>query len=72
MEDDDLVSESYDIFSKMFLPTPYPNLSGMKVSYEYVAMTRPDVWKHKPEEFADSSFIEELDKSGFIKKLYER
>jgi hypothetical protein len=24
------------------------------------------------EEFADASFVEELDKSGFIKKLYER
>src|ERR1051325_10030668 len=40
MDDDDLVGESYDIFSKMFLPTPYPNLPGMKVSYEYVAMTQ--------------------------------
>ena len=44
----------------------------MKTSYEYVAAARPDVWKHKPEEFADSSFVEELDKSGFIKKLYEK
>jgi len=26
-----------------------------------VAATRPDVWNHKPEEFADSSFIAELD-----------
>src|ERR1051325_2283478 len=50
MDDDDLVAESYDIFSKMFLPAPYPNLPGMKVSFDYVAMTRPDVWKHKPEE----------------------
>jgi NitT/TauT family transport system substrate-binding protein len=71
-DDDELINESYDIFSKMFLPTPYPNLPGMKVSFEYVAASRPDVWKHKPEEFADSSFIEELDKSGFIKKLYEK
>jgi len=68
--DEELVKESYDIFSKMFLPTPYPNLPGMKVSFEYVAMTRPDVWSHKPEEFADSSFVTELDKSGFIKSLY--
>ena len=72
MDDEELLNESYDIFSKAFLPTPYPNLPGMKTSYEYVAMTRPDVWKHKPEEFADSSIIEELDKSGFIKKLYEK
>jgi NitT/TauT family transport system substrate-binding protein len=72
IDEDELVKESYEIFSKMFLPTPYPNLTGMKVSFEYVAMTRQDVWKHKPEEFADSSFVAELDKSGFIKKLYEK
>ena len=68
--DDELVNESYDIFSKMFLPTPYPNHPGMKASFEYVAETRPDVWKHKAEEFTDPSFVAELDKSGFIKALY--
>lgn len=71
-DDDELISESYEIFSKMFLPTPYPNHPGMKVSFEYVAANRPDVWKHKPEEFTDSSLVAELDKSGFIKRLYER
>ncbi|MGH7782297.1 MAG: ABC transporter substrate-binding protein [Candidatus Binatia bacterium] len=72
MDDDELINESYEIYSKAFIPAPYPNLPGMKVSYEYVAAGRPDVWKHKPEEFTDSSFVEELDKSGFIKKLYEK
>ena len=70
--DDELVSESYDIFAKMFLPTPYPNHPGMKISYEYVAMTRNDIWNHKPEGFTDPSFVAELDKSGFIKRLYEK
>ena len=72
LDDEELVGESYEIFSKAFLPTPYPNIKGMKTSFEYVAMTRPDVWKHKAEEFADSSLVEELEKSGFIKKLYEK
>jgi NitT/TauT family transport system substrate-binding protein len=72
LDDDELVNESYEIFSKAFIPAPYPNLAGMKTSYEYVAATRPEVWKHKPEEFADSSFVEELDKSGFVKQLYAR
>jgi ABC-type nitrate/sulfonate/bicarbonate transport system substrate-binding protein len=70
MDEDDLVAEAYDIYSKAFIPAPYPNLPGMKISYEYVAITNKDVWKHKPEEFADSSFVTELDKSGFIKSLY--
>jgi NitT/TauT family transport system substrate-binding protein len=70
--DDELVNEAYDIFSKMFIPAPYPNHPGMKISYEYVAMTRNDIWNHKPEEFTDPSFVAELDKSGFIKQLYAK
>lgn len=72
LSDETLIDESYDLFAGAFLRTPYPNIAGMKVSFEYVAATRPEVWNHKAEEFADSSFIEELDKSGFIKKLYEK
>ena len=72
VDDEELVNESYEIFSKAFIPAPYPNLPGMKTSYEYVATTRPDVWNHKPEEFADSSFVTELDKGGFIKSLYRK
>jgi NitT/TauT family transport system substrate-binding protein len=72
LDDDELVNESYEIFSKAFLPAPYPNVKGMKTSFEYVAANRPEVWNHKPEEFVDASFVEELDKGGFIKKLYEK
>ncbi|HEY1373275.1 MAG TPA: ABC transporter substrate-binding protein [Candidatus Binatia bacterium] len=69
--DEELVNESYDLFAGAYLRTPYPNVAGMKVSFEYVAATRPEVWNHKPEEFVDASIVEELDKSGFIKKLYQ-
>lgn len=74
IDDDSLVQESWELFAKHRLAAPYPNVKGMKTSYEYVATLRPDidVWKHKPEEFVDSSFVEELDKSGFIKKLYQK
>jgi NitT/TauT family transport system substrate-binding protein len=71
LDDDTLVQESWELFAQHRLAAPYPNIKGMKTSYDYVAMTRPDVSKHKPEEFVDSSFVEELDKSGFIKKLYD-
>ncbi len=71
LSDDELVGESYDTFAKSFLQTPYPNVAGMKTSFEYIAATRPEVWKHSPEEFVDRSIVEELDKSGFINKLYK-
>ena len=72
LDDDSLAQESWELFARHRIAAPYPNIKGLKTSYEYVAATRPDVYKHKPEEFIDSSFVEELDKSGFIKKLYEK
>jgi len=72
LDDDSLAQESWELFAKHRLTAPYPNIKGMKTSYEYVALTRPDVYKHKPEEFVDASFVEELDKGGFIRKLYEK
>ena len=72
LDNEELLNESYDLFAKNFLQVPYPNTAGMKTSFEYVATTRPDIWNHKPDEFVDRSFIEELDKNGFIKKLYEK
>lgn len=70
LDDDTLANESWEMFAKYRIAAPYPNIKGMKTSYEYVAQTRPDVYKHKPEDFVDASFVDELDKSGFIKKLY--
>ncbi len=71
LDDDSLAKQSWELFAEHRLAAPYPNIKGMKTSYEYVALTRREVHKHKAEEFLDSSFVEELDKSGFIKKLYE-
>lgn len=70
--DRELLEGSYEIYKEDFIATPYPIVHGLQTTYEYVAQRRPDIWNHKPEEFTDPSFIAELDKSGFIKKLYER
>lgn len=72
VDDDGLVSDAYLLFAKLFISTPYPNIAGMRTSFEYVAQTHPDIWRRKPEEFVDSSFIDELDKNGFIKSMYQR
>jgi NitT/TauT family transport system substrate-binding protein len=72
LDDNELIGESYDLFAKSFLPVPYPNVRGMRTSFEYIAQTHPDIWQHKPEEYVDASFVEELEKSGFIRKLYDR
>ena len=69
--DRELLEGSYDLFKQDFISTPYPIMKGLEATYDYVASTKPEIRGRKPEEFMDPSFIAELDKSGFIKKLYE-
>jgi NitT/TauT family transport system substrate-binding protein len=72
VDDEGLVSDSYLLFAKLFIRSPFPDIAGMRSSFEYVAQTHSDIWRHKPEEFVDASFVDELDKSGFIKSLYDK
>jgi NitT/TauT family transport system substrate-binding protein len=69
--DQELLEGSYEIFKQDFISVPYPIMTGLEATYEYVASTRPEIRNRKPEEFMDPSLVAELDKSGFIKKLYE-
>ena len=70
--DRELLEGSYNIFKEDFISVPYPIMKGLEATYDYVATTKPEIRNHKPEEFMDPSFIAELDKSGFIKRLYEQ
>jgi NitT/TauT family transport system substrate-binding protein len=70
--DQELLEGSYEIFRQDFISFPYPIMKGLEATYEYVAATRPENRGRKPEEFMDPSLVAELDKSGFIKKLYEQ
>jgi NitT/TauT family transport system substrate-binding protein len=63
---------AYALFKQDFIAAPYPITKGLEAVYEIVAFRRPEIRGHKPEEFVDQSFVAELDKSGFIKKLYEK
>ena len=68
--DRELLEGSYEIFREDFISVPYPIMQGLEATYDYVAQTRPEIRGRKPEEFMDPSLMAELDKSGFIKKLY--
>jgi NitT/TauT family transport system substrate-binding protein len=72
INDRNLLEGSYELFKQDFISVPYPITKGLDATYDYVAATRPEIRNRKPEEFVDPSFIAELDKSGFIKKLYDQ
>jgi NitT/TauT family transport system substrate-binding protein len=69
--DPEYLEGAYNLFKDDFIDKPYPITKGLDAIYEIAAFRRPEVRNHKPEEFVDTSFVAELDKSGFIKNLYE-
>ena len=72
ISDREMLEASYETYRQDFISVPYPIMKGLEATYDSVAATRPEIRNRKPEEFMDPSFIAELDKSGFIKKLYEQ
>jgi len=70
--DAEYLEGSYTIFKEDFIAVPYPITKGLDAVYEIAAHRRPEIRTRKPEEFVDTSFVAELEKSGFIKKLYEQ
>jgi ABC-type nitrate/sulfonate/bicarbonate transport system substrate-binding protein len=50
----------------------YPSLEGLKTVLEEVGDRDPRAKTAKPEQFADFTFIRELDQSGYIDSLYKK
>lgn len=47
---------------------PYPTVEGIRVTLAFY--DSPEMRKYKAEDFYDTSFMEELDRSGFLERLY--
>jgi NitT/TauT family transport system substrate-binding protein len=69
--DVEAVEDSYQFFSPIVPAKPYPPLDGIREVLLEVGEKDPKVRNAKPEDFADLSFIKELDDSGFIDGLYK-
>ncbi|HTM09706.1 MAG TPA: ABC transporter substrate-binding protein [Verrucomicrobiae bacterium] len=66
-DDREVLDESYDwIVKQNFTLPPYPALPGLATILNAVAARNPKAKTLKPEEFADATIVQALDKSGFI------
>lgn len=66
------IEDSYQFFSHLVPIKPYPTIDGIKEALAELAESDPKARSARAEDFADSSFVKELDESGFIDSLYKR
>jgi hypothetical protein len=71
VNDPEAVEDSYQFFSPVVPSKPYPPLDGIKEVLLELGEKDPKARGAKPEDFADSSFVKELDENGFIDGLYK-
>ncbi len=71
VEDPVLLQKAYDLYvGKVLEKAPYINMVGMQNALDDLAKAVPEAKSAKPEQFIDLRFLDNLEKSGFLKELY--
>jgi len=65
------IEAGYDYNAKIFLRKPYPAMGGVALALEEIGERNPAAKSARPEQFVDTSFVKELDDSGYLDALYK-
>src|SRR5262244_465522 len=71
-DDKEVLEETYESVIKAFSIPPYPSIRGIANLLQDLEKQNPKARGAKPEDFADSRFVRELDQTGFIKSILDR
>ena len=65
------LEESYQLLKSLIPVKPYPTMEGFKTVFAELAEKVPAARTANPQDFVDTRFLEEFDRSGFIDGLYK-
>jgi ABC-type nitrate/sulfonate/bicarbonate transport system substrate-binding protein len=72
IQDQELLAATYDLFSSKYIKkVPTLTVKAVQNALQLVAESSPKAKGRRPAEFMDTTYIDELEKSGFIKKLWQ-
>ena len=72
INDRDMLASTYDLFTTRYIKKiPKINLKGVENSLSLIAESNPKAKNRRPEDFMDTSYMEELEKTGFIKSVWK-
>jgi ABC-type nitrate/sulfonate/bicarbonate transport system substrate-binding protein len=71
IRDPEILESTYQSYLQATDRKLYPNVDGMRTALDEVAKRVPAAKNRKPEEFINTRFLDELDKEGFFKQVYQ-
>lgn len=71
VDDREILASTYDLFTTRYIKKiPKVNPKGVENSLSLIAESNPKAKGRKLEEFMDTSFMDELENTGFIKSVW--
>jgi ABC-type nitrate/sulfonate/bicarbonate transport system substrate-binding protein len=70
LDDKEALNESYEYVLKIVPKKPYATDKGIQAVLDALALRNPAAKKFKPKDFYDMSYLQELDKSGFLDAVF--
>jgi NitT/TauT family transport system substrate-binding protein len=72
ISDREMLGTTYDLFTSRYIKKiPTVNAKGVENSLSLIAENNPKAKNRKAEEFMDTSFMDELEKTGFIRSVWK-
>jgi NitT/TauT family transport system substrate-binding protein len=72
VDDTEALEEAYEAVIQALIPEkPYPTLRGIQIMLRELGIKDAAARSARPEQFANMSFMKELDSSGFVDRLYK-
>jgi hypothetical protein len=72
IDDQELLAATYDLYTARYIKkVPRINPKGVENALNLLAENNPKAKARRAEEFQDTSFIDELEKTGFIKSVWQ-
>jgi len=72
IQDREALEETYRIYREIYQPIPFPSAAAIQTQLTWMAQRDPRAKEAKPEQFMDPTFLKEIEKSGFVAKLYQK
>jgi NitT/TauT family transport system substrate-binding protein len=72
IDDREALEEVYRLYREIYPPVPHPSPAAIQTQLTWMAEKDPRAKAAKPEQFFDGTILKEIEKSGFVAKLYQK
>jgi hypothetical protein len=72
INDREALEDVYRLYKEIYPQVPHPSAAAIQTQLTWMAQRDDRAKNAKPERFFDDTILKEIEKSGFVAKLYQK